>query len=120
MREKLLHRHVLNPAAPRRDRITNLLGDVYLALTRKETSIFESPGGLECAHVERAYSKVLAEVQRILVEAHHRPRGSLINGDGLAKPLVRPPAPSPQQPTKSPFQALSATPTGLSLETPGH
>ncbi len=71
--------------------------DVYLALTRKETSLFESPGGLECACVERAYSKILAENQRILVEAHHRPRGGLING--LAKPMVRPPAPSPQQPT---------------------
>ncbi len=42
---------------------------VYLALTRKETSLFESPGGLECARVERACSKVLAEDQRILVEA---------------------------------------------------
>jgi hypothetical protein len=58
----------------------------------------------------------------ILVESHHIPRGGLINQDELAKPMVRPPAPSPQQPTKSPFQALSATPgyTGLSLETPGY
>ena len=70
--------------------------DVDLALRRKKASLFESPGGLECARIERAYSKVLAEVQRILVEAHHRPRGSSINGDGLAKPIMRPPTPSPQ------------------------
>jgi hypothetical protein len=70
--------------------------DVDLALRCKITSLFESPGGLECASVERAYSKVLAEVQRILIEAHHRPRGGSINGDGLAKPIMRPPTPSPQ------------------------
>ena len=55
--------------------------DVDLALRRKKASLFESQGGLERARFERAYSKVLAEVQRILVEAHHRQWGRARQAD---------------------------------------
>ena len=63
--------------------------DVDLTFRCEYAGFFPSPRVFECPRVQRGNPKVFAEVERIPVEVHHRPRGNGQGEGGIASPIMR-------------------------------